>query len=212
METDNLTLYLPRGDARMDSAAAYLANQGYSLVRDGSLPYDRSVPIPGKGSSTHKDIVYQNDPIFLAENADITAEAAIFLAMKDLPITLAGSKALILGYGRIGKALARKLLGLSVQVTVQARSLLARAAAAKLGCAAQELGTAGDWDVIFNTIPAPVFTWSPGPLCLDLASTPGFIPPEAGISARGLPGKYAPKTAGLVLGRCVHRILKEEQP
>ena len=206
---NDLTFYLPTGDPRMDAAAEFLRRQGCGVVRDGAALYDRSVPIPGKGPISDRDIVYQNDEIFLSENADITAEAAIYLAMGDLNRTIAGSECLILGYGRIGKALAKKLIGLNANVTVQARSPIARAAAADLGCAAQEIGTGGRWDVIFNTVPAPVFAPPGGALCLDLASTPGFLPPEAGRSAHGLPGKYAPASAGEALGRCVHRLLKE---
>ena len=42
---------------------------------------------------------------FQIENAVPTAEGAIALAMKEMDITLFGSKALVTGYGRIGKYL-----------------------------------------------------------------------------------------------------------
>ena len=50
-----------------------------------------------------------------------TAEGTIQVAIENTNRILHGSEVLILGFGRIGKVLARKLAGLSVKVTCAAR-------------------------------------------------------------------------------------------
>ena len=50
---------------------------------------------------------YTRSPALAAGNAVPTAEGAIQLAMERLPITLSGSRCLVVGFGRIGKARAR---------------------------------------------------------------------------------------------------------
>ena len=54
-------------------------------------------------------------------NTVSTAEGAIEIAISNTNKILHGSKVLILGFGRIGKVLARKMAGLSVKVTCAAR-------------------------------------------------------------------------------------------
>ena len=51
---------------------------------------------------------YENESLCV-KNAIPTAEGALAIAMNELPITLNGAKACVLGYGRIGKVLARLL-------------------------------------------------------------------------------------------------------
>ena len=55
------------------------------------------------------------------KNAVPTAEGALALAMNELPVTISGAKAAVLGYGRIGRILAAKLKALGAEVTVAAR-------------------------------------------------------------------------------------------
>lgn len=54
-------------------------------------------------------------------NAIPTAEGAIQIAMEELPITLNGSNVLVLGYGRLGKVLAKMLSGIGSEVYVATR-------------------------------------------------------------------------------------------
>lgn len=54
-------------------------------------------------------------------NTIATAEGTIQLAIENTNKILHGSEVLILGFGRIGKVLARKLAGLSAKVTCAAR-------------------------------------------------------------------------------------------
>lgn len=154
-------------------------------------------------------------------NARITAEAAVMTAMEQTDTALLGSRMAVLGYGRIGQFLSRLLLPLGVSVTVAARRVESLALARGDGCDTLLLGEENDllplcggYDVIFNTIPAPVLgscvirQLDPRTLILDLASAPGGIAPEAIHAGRpglrilhapSLPGRYAPAAAGQVL-------------
>jgi len=160
-------------------------------------------------------------------NAVPTAEGAVQLAMENLPITLHSCRALVLGYGRIGRALARTLQGLGAFVTVGARRYEQLALAETDGCTAQKLENLAGWlcgyDVIFNTIPAMVLDEKllrdvkPDCLVIDVASKPGGVDLAAAgelgvpvIWALSLPGKVAPVTAARAIRQTVYHMLQEE--
>ncbi|MHB8918544.1 MAG: dipicolinate synthase subunit DpsA [Desulfocucumaceae bacterium] len=160
-------------------------------------------------------------------NSIPSAEGAIQLAMENSPITIHGSKSLVLGFGRTGMTLARKLRALDSRTTVVARNVVQRARAVEMGMESVDfpsLGTeAAGADFLFNTVPDLVLDQrvlcrvSPAALIIDLASTPGgtdFREAERlglkAILAPGLPGKVAPLTAGRILAEVVPRILAGE--
>ena len=159
-------------------------------------------------------------------NAVLTAEGAIYEAMKRSPGQLSGISSLVLGYGRCGRVLAQRLKGLNVRVTVAARKEVARVQAVSDGIEAIALTEltkhAGGFSLIYNTIPAPVLgkevirKLNRRCLILDLASRPGGTDFEeavkAGIQAvllPGIPGKYAPESAGEILADFVKRKVLE---
>ena len=159
-------------------------------------------------------------------NAAVTAEGALQVAMEELPITLYGSRALILGYGRIGRILAQRLRGLGAFVSAAARRQEQLAWAEVDGCVTyrlEELGRIlGDFDVVFNTVPSLILTepllgeLKEGCVVIDLASEPGGVDFEAakklGISAiwaRALPGKVAPETAARIIRQTIYHFLEE---
>ena len=160
-------------------------------------------------------------------NAVPTAEGAVQLAMENLPITLHSCRALVLGYGRVGRALARTLQGLGAFVTVGARRYEQLAQAESDGCTAQKLEDLAGWlcgyDVIFNTVPALVLNdrllrdLKQECLVIDVASKPGGvdlkIAGELGVPviwALSLPGKVAPVTAARAIRQTVYHMLQEE--
>lgn len=159
-------------------------------------------------------------------NSVPTAEGAIQLAMEELPITLHGAGVVVLGAGRCGLTLAQKLVALAARVTVvePAPARLARATA--LGCRAlapEHLdGALAEADLIFNTVPALVLDRGrlerlrPETLIVDIASEPGGTDFDAArrlgvkaLLALGLPGKVAPKSAGMILGQVIPRLIRE---
>lgn len=159
-------------------------------------------------------------------NAVPTAEGAIQIAMEQLPITIHGARALVIGFGRVGQATAQRLRALGARVTVAARRYEALAWAQAMGCGAERIDQLAGWlcgyDLVVNTVPAPVLgeeelaDLKPDCLVLDLASKPGGVDLDAAarlgrqvIWALSLPGKCAPATAGAAIQTTIYHILHE---
>lgn len=153
------------------------------------------------------------DPFYTAENAHITACCALQLAMDRLPVVLTGLPVLVIGWGRIGKCLASLLQKLGANVTVAARKESDRAMANALGCGCADtanLDTAA-YRLIFNTAPVMLLPQCPGnALKIDLASQLGLGGLDV-VWARGLPGRYAPESAGELIARTVIRLVKNKE-
>lgn len=169
---------------------------------------------------------YLDDEALTVANAVPSAEGALEIAMRELPITLHGSRCLVIGYGRIGKALSARLHALHARVTVSARKPADRAAIESAGLRADRTGSylhdLAQYDCIFNTVPAPVLreehlrTLRPDCLLIDLASGSGGLAENAPpalryIHALGLPGRCAPKTAAEALKTMILRTLAEQE-
>lgn len=155
------------------------------------------------------------DPVYLAQNASITADCAIRLSGTYMDRTFSDSRALVIGWGRIGKCLAAALKKLGCKVTVSARKESDRAMLCALGfdtvCPENIPHQLFRYSILFNTVPAPVLS-VPVPetcLALELASSPG-ISGDNILSATGLPGKMAPKTSGKLIADTILRFLQED--
>lgn len=168
---------------------------------------------------------------FQIENAYITAEAAISIAMNSLNKNLRDATVAVTGYGRIAKHLVRLLSVLGSSVTVAARKESDLVWARSCGCTGISLQDPSSlerltqgYDVIYNTVPQWLFDrhflehTSSSTFLIDLASAPGGVDicaaKELGSNvlwATSLPGKYAPVSAGHLIASCVDRILREEE-
>lgn len=159
--------------------------------------------------------------------ARLTAEGAIALLRPETG--LSGAHILLLGYGRIARLLARELQKAGALVAAAARSGEQRAWAEAEGIEALPLdalsGALDRFDVIIGTIPAPVLTEPllalvrKDALLLELASAPGGIDAAAAherglryIRAPGLPAKYAPERAAVILRDAVYAAAAEPLP
>lgn len=157
-------------------------------------------------------------------NAVPTAEGAVEMAMRESRITIAGSRALVVGFGRCGLPLARLLSAMDARVTVAARRGEVLALAETMGFAAvtfENLAEVmGEFDFIFNSVPALVLgegelsAVKKSALVIDIASAPGgtdFAAAERlglkSFLALGLPGKVAPQSAGMVLAKVYPALL-----
>lgn len=155
------------------------------------------------------------DEIFLAKNALITAECALQISSTYINNTFSDSSALILGWGRIGKHLSNMLLKTGCKVTVASRNPRDRGLLETFGFRAVDFqqipAILSDCNILYNTVPEPTVPpsildqWKNG-VIIDLASSPGMLYDEA-IIARGLPGKYAPESAGRLIAQTVLRLL-----
>lgn len=166
----------------------------------------------------HSVIDLLKDSLYQAENAYITAECALEIALTRLPRTLRDCPVLIIGWGRIGRCLAKLLGSLGAQVTVCARQASHRAICQALGYASGEAAYLGPqldgFRLIFNTVPAPVFTQAQlerarDSVKIELASRQGLFGEDV-IVARGLPGIHMPESSGSLIARTCLRLMKEE--
>lgn len=159
------------------------------------------------------------DEPYLWKNAAITAQIAATLAARQLSVTWTDTNVLILGWGRIGQCLAKDLAALGANVSVAARKEVHLAQIAALGYTPLNIHDLAyqlsRFRVIFNTVPAPVLSRRQMQLCradcvkLELASTDGMDAVDV-MSARGLPGKYAPETSGKLIAATVLRLCAGE--
>ena len=158
-----------------------------------------------------RGVPYWADPVYVVENAALTAEGAIELVMRRSDRALAGQSVLIAGYGRIGRLLADKLAALGARVTAAARDPSARAEAVVRGHNSVDINSFPDqFDIVINTVPAPVLSGGCGAsLCLDLAGAPGGWADDTPVQkAPGLPGIYAPHSAADVMANAVYRVME----
>lgn len=148
-----------------------------------------------------------SDELYVTKNAMITAYCALKYALDKLTVTPQGCPMLIIGFGRIGKCLAKLLQGLGAQVTVAARkpSDLAMIQALGMDAVSSEKLNGQGYRVIFNTVPAMVLPQGAPGIKIDLASQPGIGGKDV-ITARGLPGKDAPESSGMLIAEAVLRL------
>lgn len=159
-------------------------------------------------------------------NALPTVEGGIQIAMEEMDTTIHNSNIMILGFGRIGKLLAKGLQGLGGNVFVEARKHEDLAWIKSYGYRPLHLNKIKNYlpnmDLIFNTIPSMILgeenliELKKGSLVIDLASKPGGVDFELArkmdikvIWALGLPGKVAPVTAAEILKESIYNIVEE---
>ena len=173
-------------------------------------------------------IDYEQDEFLTAANAVLTAEGALGLALQQMDRTLWNENCLVVGFGRLGKQISRRLQLWGANVTVSARSAVDRALIQTLGMRCDTTAAythpLSAYCLILNTVPAPVFTpqhyaqIAPHCKLIDLASSPGGIDASqclkhnlSFLHARGLPGKTAPVTAGQLIAQTVIRTLTPKE-
>ncbi|MBE6631229.1 MAG: hypothetical protein E7623_00855 [Ruminococcaceae bacterium] len=169
---------------------------------------------------------YSKREDFAILNAQLTAEAAIEIILRELPTSLKDTKTAILGYGRIGKALARLLHGFGNNFTVYARrdEIFAMLESCSYFYSdITQLEGLHRYDLVINTVPKTILfkeqlsAMKKGSTLLELASLPGGADKEAAadcgirlIEARGLPGICSPVSAGRIICDCINKIIYSE--
>lgn len=196
-----------------------------SVLMGGILPKEIAAIAKNKGIFACD---YYRREEFAVRNAALTAEAAAAIVMEMLSESVSTVPVLILGHGRIGRLLSAILKALDAKVTVAARRYSELAWIRSEGMTPLEFRLIdeeiGKFGVIFNTVPAMVLNreklmlMEKGTIIIDLASEPCGTDFEAakelGITAKkalGLPGKFAPKTAGEIVRDTVLNILAEKE-
>ena len=160
------------------------------------------------------------------QNAMLTAEGALALAINETNFSIHNSKCIITGYGRIAKILSKLLFSMGARVTIAARNQNDLSWAELKGYDSikiDKISKKTDADIIFNTVPARILTESTISklnkkcLIIELASAPYGTDFAACnthkiryINAASLPGKVAPKSAGIIICKTAINIFKEE--
>ncbi|MBO4816107.1 MAG: dipicolinate synthase subunit DpsA [Clostridia bacterium] len=156
-----------------------------------------------------------------------TVEGAIKVAIEETEFTINSSKCLILGFGRIGKLLAKSLKSLGAEVHCEARKEEDLAWIKAYGCEYIHLNNLDEnldsnYDIIFNTIPYVVLDKNrlqllkrTKPLIIELASKPWGVDFEEAnklgikvVKAPGLPGVVAPLTSAINIKNILDNIIK----
>lgn len=167
---------------------------------------------------------YLQDQAFQAANAIPTAEGVIRLTYASRSKTIAGSRALVTGFGHCGKALAYRLQALGARVAIAVRSVDDQSYGRLMGLEMIDYSClpqfAAQSELIYNTVPALVLTQAvleqipKEALLIDLASAPGGTDFAAArklgltaILAGNIPGRYFPETAGVLLAEHLEHII-----
>lgn len=226
---DDVSVNCPLGgaDASLRLSVLFERMQGKTLY--GARLSDAVCALAEKNGIETVD--YFQSESLQQRNAVPTAEGAIAIAMRELPVTLDRSVFAVIGYGRIGKLLAEKLRALGAFVTVYARRREVLAEAETNGHDTVLLSREDDYAAlgelpkncraVFNTVPTWLFTRDiltrvpKNCVLIDLASAPGGIDLGAAhelglrtVWGTALPGKYAPESAGEILAQTVMELLE----
>lgn len=219
---DGITINMPLSDNKIK------INEFMNLMKDKTL-------IAGTISNNiyekYKDVeiidIMKNEKLAIL-NTIATAEGAIKEIIENTQVNVHGSKIMILGFGRVGKTLAKKLDGLSAKITVVSKEEEELAWAEVYGYTNMQLNkiedVIKDYDVIVNTIPHIILQGdilqkiNKDILLLDLASGEGGINKEEAqenkinlIKALGIPGKISPVTTAKILKETIYEILEEKK-
>lgn len=220
---DGKNLYMPLSGQKIMITELIGKIPSKSILISGKLN-SQIIDDCGKKEVELWDILERED--FAVLNAIPSAEGAISIALQEMPITLHGCKAAVIGFGRIGKVLSKFLRGFGADVFVVARRVESLVWADCYDCNPVEhkdiASVLGEADVVFNTVPSMVLDKNYLELlqkqCLivDLASKPGGvnfdIAKDLGLKviwALSLPAKIAPHTAAKIVRDAVYNIWKE---
>ncbi|MBR4868658.1 MAG: NAD(P)-binding domain-containing protein [Clostridia bacterium] len=221
---DEKNIFAPYSDSPLPIAPLFKEIKQHQLVC-GGIFHNEMKHILQQNETTYFD--YAANEQFAINNAIPSAEGAIELAMHNTSHTLCNSSVCVVGYGKIGKALVSRLLGLGCIVTATARKKRDLQEIERVGATALPtamLHQAESFDIIFNTVPAMVLDSSvlekqkSTVLLIDLASKPGgtdfnyaYKRNMRYIHALSLPAICAPQTAAQNIWRSIQQYINLEE-
>lgn len=198
-------------------------------MKEGAVLFSRGVNEEVKTILSKKNIVYYNlldDETFIVKNAYITAEGALGHIIFNTETTIRQMPVLVLGYGRVGKSVTKLLRDnysvVSVATDDPAEYAIASLFSDDVLTLSNFKNKLKNFSVVINTIPKLILEGETLSLInkdcfiLDLASKPGGVDYETAeklnlkvLHALGVPGKVAPKTAGLYIKDIIMRKLSK---
>ena len=161
-------------------------------------------------------------------NAIPTCEGAIKVAIENTDFTLNGSNICVLGFGRIGKMLARYLSSFGANIFCEARKENDIALMKAMGYNSIELNELDSFlpkmNIIFNTIPYKILDKkrlklvNDSAVIIDVASYPGGVDFEGAKEMNkkvfwelGIPSKVAPESAAKYFKVQIDKIICENE-
>ncbi len=194
-----------------------------SLLLGGMIP-----PVVRKYAAEHgvTALDYYDSEELQIKNSVPTAEGAVAACIGTLPFTIAGMRAAVFGYGRVGRTLAGRLRALGADVFAVARSRKDLSNAVCDGCVPVPLDEYRAFplhcDAVFNTIPHRIFDGEllkripRGTVLFELATANAGVDTDAAaengirvIPLPSLPGKTAPRTAGEIICAVIRGLLDD---
>ena len=194
-----------------------------SLLLGGMIP-----PVVKKYAAEHgvTALDYYDSEELQIKNSVPTAEGVIAACIGALPFTVAGMRAAVFGYGRVGRTLAGRLRALGADVFAVARSRRDLSNAVCDGCVPVPLDEYRSFplhcDAVFNTVPHRIFDADllkripRGTVLFELATANAGVDTAAAeengirvIPLPSLPGKTAPRTAGEIICSVVRGLLDD---
>lgn len=169
-------------------------------------------------------VLFERNDIAIA-NSIPTAEATLQIAMEQTTTTIHGSNIIVIGFGRVGKTVARLFHQVGANVTVAARKDEDIARIHEMTYQSIHINnlkdTLSNTDIAINTVPTEIIGEAElamiqrNSLIIDVASKPGGTDFETAdkldintIHALGLPGKVAPTTAGNIIADVLITLIK----
>jgi dipicolinate synthase subunit A len=199
-------------------------------LEDNSYLFSRGVSGEVKTILEKKKIRHYNileDEVFIVKNAYLTAEGALGYVIFNTEESLRRLSVLVLGYGRVGKSAVKVFKDNYAFVAVATDDTIEFSTASIVADEVYTLSGIGQriaaYSVIVNTVPKKILEGELIKLVnkdcfiLDLASKPGGVDSEEAknlglnvLHALGVPGKVAPKTAGLYIKDIIIKALKKD--
>ena len=224
LSSDRKNLSMPFSNIKLNVEDFISCLAGKTLIA-GNIVEDLKKKLEGS-NIPYIDLLKREE--FTVLNTIATAEGTIQIAMEETQKTLHGSKVLIMGFGRIGKVLAKMLDGIGAKVYCEARKNEDIAWIKAYGYEPIHLNHLnehlGEFDIIISTIPFQVLDKErlglvrKDVVIIDLASNPGGVDRKVAkekdlklIWALSLPGKVAPLTSALYIKETLYHVLKELQ-
>lgn len=147
---------------------------------------------------------------FKSKNAIPTAEGVISEIICKLDTTIYNSHGLVLGYGYCGKRISKTLVDLGAKIDVYTEDEYEKKEIIKKNLNLLE-DFNNSYDFIINTIPKAIL------LTEEILKTTNIfiditdaynIENSIFIKMRGIPGKYSPRAAGIIIGEIINDITK----
>lgn len=219
---DGINVFSPETDKSPMSLEHIIKNFGGGIILGGMLPSGVHSYI----SDRTKCIDYAKLDDLMMFNAISTAEGTVSVIINNTDTTICSSNIIVIGNGKCGKVIAKMLSGLGAKITVTARKSYDLAYIEAMGlnyCHSSNITPLLPCaDVIVNTVPFALIKPSDYKLIkkdaflVDIASLPGYIDKNLCKKysikyehALSLPGKTAPKSAGLAIYKAIEPYINQ---